>query len=105
MSKTIQSGRFLGALLGKLAGPLLKIGVPLDNFLAPLATMVSSSAINDAIQIKMPGKGVTRAGKGIPLVISNEDMDDIIRIIKSLENAGVLIDGVTETVNHEIERQ
>ena len=43
------------------------------------------------------GAGVVRAGQEITLVIMNEDMDDIIRIIKSLENSEVLIDGVSET--------
>ena len=37
--------------------------------------------------------------------ISNEDMNDIIQIIKSLEDLGVLIDGVTETVKHEIKKE
>ena len=32
--------------------------------------------------------------------ISNEDMNDIIKIIKSWENLGVLIDGLTEAVKH-----
>ena len=32
-------------------------------------------------------------------------MNDIIKIIKSLENLGVLLDGVTETVQHDIKRQ
>ena len=32
-------------------------------------------------------------------------MDDIIRIIKSLENSGILIDGVSETVRHEIKKK
>ena len=41
------------------------------------------------------------AGKEFTSLISNEDMDDIIRIIKLLEDSGVLIDGVTETVKHE----
>ena len=45
MSKVIQSRRFLVALLGKLACPLVKGGVPLaKNFLAPLATMPSACA-------------------------------------------------------------
>ena len=46
-----------------------------------------------------------RAGKRFPLFTSNEDMNDIIRIIKSLEHSSVLIDGVTETVKHEIKKQ
>ena len=58
--------------------------------MAPLATMTSPSPIDGAIQMKISGKGIVRAGKGIILVISNEEMDDIIRIIKSLENSGVL---------------
>ena len=41
-------------------------------------------------------------GKEFTLFISNEDMNDIIKIIKSLEYSGILIDGVTETVKHEI---
>ena len=46
-----------------------------------------------------------RTGKGFTLFILNEDMNDIIKIIKSLENSGVLIGRVTETVNHEIKKQ
>ena len=39
------------------------------------------------------------------MFISNEDMDDIFKVIKSLEDSGVLIDGVTETVKHEMKRE
>ena len=53
----------------------------------------------------MRGKGVVRAGKGVTLVILNEDMNDIIRIIKLLENLGELTDGVRETVKIDIEKQ
>ena len=41
-----------------------------------------------------------RTGKGFTLFILNEDMNDIIKIIKS-EDSGVLIDGVAKTVKHE----
>ena len=41
-----------------------------------------------------------RAGKRFCLFILMEDMNDIIKIIKPLEDSGVLIDGVTETVKH-----
>ena len=71
--------------------------------LAPL----TPSAVDDAIQRKMRGRGVivkSRAGKGITLVISNEDMN-IVRIIKSLENSIALIDGVSETVQKEIKKE
>ena len=43
--------------------------------------------------------------KGFYLFILSEDTNDIIKIIKSLEDSGVLVDGVTEKVKHEIEKQ
>ena len=49
--------------------------------------------------------GVVRAGKRVALVTLNENVDDIIRIIKSLENSDILIDRVSETVKHEIKKQ
>ena len=55
-----------------------------------------------AIATKRAGAG--RAGKWITLAVPNEDMDDIIRIIKSLKNSGVFIDGVSETVKHKIKK-
>ena len=71
----------------QLAVPLMKVAVTLaKNVLAPLATMALASAVDGAIQRKMRGQGVLRPGKRITLVISNENMGDIIRIIKSLEN-------------------
>ena len=45
------------------------------------------------------------AGRRINSFISTEDEDYIIRIIKSLENSGVLIDRVSETVKNETEKQ
>ena len=46
-----------------------------------------------------------RAWKGFTSFILNEDMNDISKIIKSLEDLGVLINGVTETVKDEIKTQ
>ena len=40
------------------------------------------------------------AGKGFTLFTLNEDMNDITKIMKSLEHSGVLIDGIMETVKH-----
>ena len=50
-------------------------------------------------------KGAVRAGKEFTLFISNEYQNDIIKIIKSIDDLGVLIDGVAETVKHEIKKQ
>ena len=81
----------VGALLAKL-------------FFGILSTMTFVSAIDDTIQRKIRGRGVVRAGKEITLVTSNEDIDDVIRIIKSLVNSGILLDGVRETVKHEVKK-
>ena len=83
----IQSGGFLGNLLGKLAGLLMKVAMPLaKNVLAPLGLSAAMSAIT-------------------PLIISNDEMDDILKIVKSLENSGVLLKGVSETIQHEAKEQ
>ena len=51
LSKMIQSGRFLGNLLGKLAGPLMKVAMPLaKNVLAPLGISAVISAIDGSIK-------------------------------------------------------
>ena len=53
LSKMIQSGRFLGNLLGKLAGPLMKVAMPLaKNVLAPLGISAAMSAIDGNIKKK-----------------------------------------------------
>ena len=43
--------------------------------------------------------------KGFTLFIPNEDRDDFIKIIKSSEDSGVLIDGVTQIVKDEIKQK
>ena len=57
------------------------------------------------LNLKISGNEAVRAGKWFTLFISNEDMNDIIQTIKSLENSGVLIDEVTETVKNEIQKR
>ena len=53
ISKIIQSGEFLGSLLSKLAGPLIKVAIPLaKNVLAPLGITAAASAIDAGIQKK-----------------------------------------------------
>ena len=50
ISKIIQSGGFLGSLLSKLAGPLIKVAIPLTkNVLAPLGITIPASAIDAGI--------------------------------------------------------
>ena len=64
LSKIIQWGGLVGALLHKLSVPLMKIDAPLSKqFLVPLAIMISASAIDGAIQTKMREKSIAKAGK------------------------------------------
>ena len=69
--------------------------------LSGLVSNIVSNALPNAInrfERKISGKGAARAGNGFTLFISNEDMDDIIKIVKPLENSVLLIDGFTEAV-------
>ena len=104
LSKMIQSGGFLG----KLLGPLLKTGLPLiKNVITPLAKSVlislgltaAASAADAGIHKKILGSGNTT------LIISNKDMEDLIKIVKSLEDSELLLKGVTESVQNEIKEQ
>ena len=94
----IQSGGFLGKLLSKLAGPLMKVAMPLaKNVLAPLGLIAAMSAIDGSIQKKMRGEGVK-------LVIEQEDMNGIMKIIEALENSGIFLK-VTKTIENETKEQ
>ena len=74
--KIIQSGGFLGSLLSKLAGPLMKVAIPLaKNVLAPLGITAATSAIDAGIQKKVRGSGTTT------LIISNKEMNDTMKIV------------------------
>lgn len=87
MSQVIQSDGLLSALLDKYDDSLVKVVVTLgENVIARLGTMASAAAIDGAIQRKVRGRGDVKVRKGIPLVIPNEVMDDIINIIKSVGN-------------------
>ena len=105
ISKIIQSGGSFGSWWGNLGNKkLTNTAIPLArDHLPELASNLISNAINK-FERKTSGKGAVRRGKGFTLFISNEDMNDIIKIIQSLEDLGVSIDRVTETVKHEIKK-
>ena len=90
IKKLIQSG-FFGKLLSKLAGPLMKIALP-------LGLTVAMSTIDGSIQKKIHGSG-------IKLIIEEEDMKDIMKIIEALENSGILLKGVSKTIENETKEQ
>ena len=100
LHKIGKSGRFLDRLLG----PLLKTELPLTgnvlqsqakSVLIPLGLTAAASATDAAIHKKMFGPGVTT------LIISNEEMNDIVKIVNSLEKSGFLIKGVSEINKNE----
>ena len=99
IKKIIQSGGFLGKLLSKLADQLMKVAMPLaKNVLEPLGLTAAMSAIDGSIQKKIHGSGVK-------LIVEQEDMNDIIKIIETLENSGILLKGVTKTIENETKEQ
>ena len=86
----------------------MTVGLPLVNsvliplaksVLLPLGLSVGMSAADAAIQKKIYGSGKTM------LIISNEGMEDIMKIGKSLEESGLFIKGVSETIENEVKEQ
>ena len=100
ISKIIQSGRFFWSLLSKLAVPLMKVEIPLEkNVLALLGITAAAWAIDAGMQKKIHGSGTTT------LIISNEEMNDIMKIVQALENSNILLKGATETIKNETKEQ
>ena len=78
----------------------MKVAVPLaKNVLAPLGITAAASALDAGIQKKIHGSGTTT------LIISNEEMSDIIKIVQVLEDSNILLKGVTKTTKNETKEQ
>ena len=100
ISKIIVSGGFLGSLLSKLGGPLMKVAIPLaKNVLAPLGITAATSAIDAGIQKKIHDSGTTA------LIISNKKMNYIMKVVQSLEDSNILLKGVSKTIKNETKEQ
>ena len=116
----IQSGEFLGRLIG----PLLKTGLPLiKNIMKPLAKSVlialgltvTASAADAGIHKKILGSGRRHFSPSAShnnndnnnntTLISSDEMEDIIEVVKSLEDSGLLLKGVSETIQNEAKKQ
>ena len=69
------------------------------NVWSKVATMTTLSIL-DKFERKVSRQGAVRTGKRSTLFISSEDMDEIIKIVKLVEDADLLIDGATETVKY-----
>ena len=78
----------------------MKVAVLLTkNNLAPLGITDAASVIDAGIQKKIHGSGTTT------LLISNEEMNDILKIAQALEDFNILLKGITETINNETKKQ
>ena len=92
ISKITQSGGFLGSLLSKLAGPLMKVAIPLaKNVLAPLGITATVSAID----------------AGIPKNTGfwNKNFNNIMKIVQALEDPNILLKGATKPITKETKKQ
>ena len=96
-------------VLGKLLAPLLKTGLPLmksvitplaKSVLIPLGLTAAASAADAGIHKKILG-----SGNNTTLIISNKYMDDLIKIVKSLEDFILLLKRSSESVQNEIKEQ
>ena len=78
----------------------MKVALPLAKYvlLAPLGLTTAMSAIDGSIQKKIHGSGIR-------LIIEQEDMNDIMKIIEALENSGILLKGVSKTIENETKEQ
>ena len=82
--------------MSKLAGPLMKVAVPLvKNILAPLGITAAASAIDAGIQKEIHGSGCPSSTK---LMISNRKMNDIMKIVQALQDANILLKRVNKTI-------
>ena len=93
-----------GESLGRLLGPLLNTGLLLmknvtkplgKSVLIPLGLTAAASAADAGIHKKILGSGTTT------LIISNNEMENIIKIVKSFQDSGLLLKGINDTIQNE----
>ena len=100
---TSQERGFLNFFMALMTAvlPLLKNMLTLlaKSVLIPLRLRVAASAAEAAIQKKNYGSGITA------LIISNEEMEDIMKIVKPLEESRLLIKEISDTIKIEAKEQ
>ena len=78
----------------------MKVAIPLaKNVLAPLGITATVSTIDAGIQKKIHGSGTTA------LIISNEEINDVMKIVQALEDSNILLKEVTKTIKNEAKEQ
>ena len=100
INKMIKEGGNLDKLLMSFLRKLIKSAISLGkNILAPFEVSAAMSATDAAIQKKMYGSGNTT------LIISDDDMNGMIKIVKALEEHDILLKGITKTIKNETKEQ
>ena len=95
----MQKGGFL-----RFLALLLKSGLPLlKSVIKPLGMLrlTAAASATDAVM----NKKILGSGNHTTLIVSNDDMQYLLKIVKSLEDGGILLDGITETVKNEVKEQ
>ena len=89
--------------------PLIKnVLKPLGkSILIPLELTTVAATTDVAVHQEMFGSGhpLDLAPRKTTLIISNEEMDDIMKIVKSLEKSGLFIEGISEAIKNEAKKQ
>ena len=104
LHKVTQEGGFLGSTLSKFLVPLAQ------NVLGPLGITTAASAIDGATQNKMHGRGILNNDNDdndydISISIKEKELKDILKIMKSIEENGVFIEGISDTVKQKVNKQ
>ena len=99
----------LGGFLGRILGPLLTTRLPLmksltqpfgESVLISLELTAAASAADAGIHKKILGSGHNKT-----LITSNKKMENILKVVESLDDSGLLFEGVSETIKNEAKEQ
>ena len=78
----------------------MKVAIPQEKYvLARVEITATDSAIDAGVQKKIHSSGTTT------LIISNEEINDIMKIVQALEDSNILLKGVTKTIKNETKEQ
>ena len=92
----------LGKTIGKKT--IADFTIPLANDILPALVINTASNSSSNAQQKFEREVSRKVGKGFNLLISNEDMNDIMKIVESIENSGLLIGGASKTRKHKLKK-
>ena len=103
LSKMIKLGGFLDRLLG----PLLKTGLPLikNVIKASAKSFLILSGLTTAVAADAGIHKKTLGSESTTLIMFNDEMEDVMIIVKSPEDSGLILKGISETTQNEEKEQ